>query len=143
MHKAVADFGMGDLGPDLDQHCDKFGCLLVCLVLHCPMREIRVALPGLRHRGRKSSVTHSHRCMEYFRMSKQSYGCQCLRFLTCSQMLMHGIAQGDCTDTGRESVPEADSGRKITCRTGDSNLHQYCAWRFSRTLCKLSYPRPK
>ena len=32
------------------------------------------------------------------------------------------------------------SGRKITCRTGDSNPRQYCAWLFSRTLDQLSCP---
>ena len=45
-------------------------------------------------------------------------------------MSMHAIAHGGCTDTVRESAPEADSGRKIPYRTGDSNPRQYCAWRF-------------
>ena len=42
-------------------------------------------------------------------------------FLTCAQMLMHAIAHGACTDTVTESALEVDSGRKIPCRTGDSN----------------------
>ena len=54
------------------------------------------------------------------------YGCQCLEFLTCSQMLMH--AHGGCTDTVRESAPEVVSGSKISFRPGDSNLCQY-GWR--------------
>ena len=37
---------------------------------------------------------------------------------------------------------DADSGRKIPCCTGDSNLHQYHAWLFSRRLYQLSCPRP-
>ena len=34
------------------------------------------------------------------------------------------------------------TGRKITCRTCDSNLHQYCTWLFSQTLYQLSYTSP-
>ena len=34
-------------------------------------------------------------------------------FLTCTQMLMHAIAHGGCTDTVRQSALEFDSGRKI------------------------------
>ena len=63
------------------------------------------------------------------------------RFLNCAQMLLHAIAHGGCTDTVRESALEADSGRKIPCRTVDSNPRQYCAWLFSRTLYPLSFPR--
>ena len=50
-------------------------------------------------------------------------------------------APGGCTDTVRKSALEVDSGRKISCRTGDSNPRQYCAWLFSRRLCQLNYPR--
>ena len=52
------------------------------------------------------------------------------------------IAQEGSTETVRESVPEAESGRKILCRTRDSNPRQECAWLFSRTLYQPSYPRP-
>ena len=52
-------------------------------------------------------------------------------------MLMHAIAHGSFTDTVRVLL-EADSGRKIPCRTGDSNPRQYCAWLLSRTLYQLS-----
>ena len=55
-------------------------------------------------------------------------------------MLVFAIAHGGCTDTVRESALEVD-WRKIPCRTGDSNLRQYCAWVFSRTLYPLSHPR--
>ena len=70
----------------------------------------------------------------YFSVSKQWYGCQCSGFLTRARMLMHAIAHAGCTQTVRESAPEVDSGRKIPCRTGDSNPRQYCAELFSRTL---------
>ena len=53
------------------------------------------------HSSCKSSATHS--CV-----SKQWYGCLCLGFLTCEQMLMHVIVHGGCTDTVRESALEAD-----------------------------------
>ena len=79
-------------------------------------------------------------------MSRQWYGCQCLRFGTCTEMLMHAIARGGGggggggTNTVSESALNVDYGRKIPCRTGDSNLRQYCAWVLSRTLYHLSYP---
>ena len=39
-------------------------------------------------------------CVLYFHyMLKQCYCCQCLGFLTCTQMLMHTIAQGGCMNT--------------------------------------------
>ena len=49
-------------------------------------------------------------------------------------MLMRATAHGGCTDTVRESAPEVGSGRKIPCRTGDSNPSQYCAWPLGPTL---------
>ena len=88
----------------------------------------------------KSSATHSYQCVRHFPVSKQCYGCQSLGLFTCTQMLMHAIAHGGCTDTVRQSALKGDSGRKIPCRTGDSNPRQYCAWLFSRTLYQLSYP---
>ena len=62
--------------------------------------------------------------------------------LTCAQMLMHAIAHGACTDTERESALKVDSGRKIPCRTGDSNLHQPTACRSDTLLTELLHPRP-
>ena len=41
-----------------------------------------------------------------------------------------------CTDTGRESELESESGRKIPRRTGESYLRQWCA---APTLHQLSY----
>ena len=61
-------------------------------------------------------------------------------FLTCTQMLMHAIAQGGCTDTARESALKVDSGKKNPCRIGESNLHQR---RDGLMLYQLSYiPTP-
>ena len=39
-------------------------------------------------------------------------------------MLKHAIAHEGCTDTVGESALKVDSGRKIPCRTGESNLPQ-------------------
>ena len=44
--------------------------------------------------------------------------------LTCAQMLMHAIAHGGVRTHVRESALKVDSGRKIPCRTGESNLRQ-------------------
>ena len=62
-------------------------------------------------------------------MTKQKYGCQCLRFLMCAQMLMHAIAHGGFTNTVRESALKADSGRKYSsvfikcCQSTQPTLH--------------------
>ena len=44
--------------------------------------------------------------------------------LTCAQMLMHAIAHGGVRTHAGESALKVDSGRKIPCRTGESNLCQ-------------------
>ena len=46
-------------------------------------------------------------------------------YLTCAQMLMHATAHGGVRTHVRESALKVDSGRKISCRTGESNLHQW------------------
>ena len=73
--------------------------------------EIRYNSGGLtwvKHSSRKSSATHSCRCVQYFPVSEHWMvcGCQCSGFLTCTEMLMHAIARASCTDTVRESVGE-------------------------------------
>ena len=53
---------------------------------------------------------------------------------------MLAIAHEGCTDTVREFTLKVDSERKISCRTGESNLPQR---RASPTLYQLSYlPAP-
>ena len=56
-------------------------------------------------------MSFSSACL--FFMSKLSYGCQCLGFLTCTQMLLHSTANGDCTNIVRQSAMKSDTGRKI------------------------------
>ena len=99
-------------------------------------------LTRVRHRSRKSSATHSYQCVQYLCVSKQWYGCQCLGFLTCAQMLMHATPHRGYTDVIRESALEVDSGRKIVCRTRDLSPCQCCPWLFSQMLYQLSYPCP-
>ena len=45
---------------------------------------------------------------------------------TCTQLLMHVIAHMGVQTHVRESALKVDSGRKISCRTGESNLCQRC-----------------
>ena len=54
----------------------------IVLVLHFPLQEIWVALPGKGDSNCKSSTTHSYQHLQYFPVSKQLYGCRCFRFLT-------------------------------------------------------------
>ena len=122
-------FGIFNVRTDADA-CDVcFFLKNFFYILHCPLAENRVAL----------SVLY---CVQYFRESKLWYGCPCLGFLTCVQMLMHAIAHGGCTDTVRESALKVDSGRRSLCRTWDSNPRQYCARLFSRTLYQQNYSPP-
>ena len=95
-----------------------FGILLiptsVCSIFVCP------------NTGMASSVwdtTHSHQCSQYFCVSQHWDGCQCLRFLICTHMLM--------------LVTGCRGGTNIPCRTKESNLHQYCTWLFGVTLFHL------
>ena len=82
------------------------------VVVLCPLRENSGCLTWVRHSSHKSSATHSYQCVQYSRVFKQWYNCQCLGFLTYTQMLMHAIAHGGCTDTVRGSALKVDSGRK-------------------------------
>ena len=56
--------------------------------------EISGCFTFVRNSSRKGSATHSNQCLQYFCVSKQWYGCQCLGVLMCVQMLMHAIAHG-------------------------------------------------
>ena len=44
--------------------------------------------------------------------------------LTCAQTLIQAVAHGGVRTHTRESALKVDSGRKIPCRTRESNLHQ-------------------
>ena len=118
--------------------------LFVCLFSNSlSLAENSGRLTCARHSSRKSSATHSYQSVQYFRVSKEWCLAASVRdFVTCAQMLMHATAHGGCEDIVRESALEADSGRKIPFRTGDSNPRQYRAWLLRRTLYPLSYPGP-
>ena len=65
--------------------------------LQCPLREIRVAVPGQGAAAARAALCkHPFLSVrvQYFRVSRQWYGCRCLRFVTCAQLLMHAIAHG-------------------------------------------------
>ena len=79
-----------------------------------------------------------------FCVSKHWYGCQCLGFWTCAQMLInltHANAHRGCTDTLRVC---AGSGllEKNPLLRQDSNPCQYCTWHFSWRPYQLNYPPP-
>ena len=98
------------------------------------MQDIRVALPGSGYSSRKSSATQSSQCVRYFRVSERRYGCQLAIFNVRTY-----VKACDCTrglSAIGESALKADFGRKIPCRTGESNLPQR---RAGSTLYKLSY----
>ena len=46
--------------------------------------------------------------------------------LSCTQIINACDCTGGCTDTERESALKVDSGKKIPCRTVQSNLCQWC-----------------
>ena len=73
----------------------------------------QIALPNLGCMLDVFSVSIIHRTLTWTTAS-----------LTCAMMLMHAIAHEGCTDTERESALKVDSGKKIPCRTGESNLRQ-------------------
>ena len=95
-------------------------------------------LTWVRRSSRKSGATCSCRRVRCYLVSAQWCGCQCLGFLTCTQMLMCATA-GVLTDVVTESALETDSGRKIPCRTGDSHPRQCYSWFFSQMHYQLSY----
>ena len=73
----------------------------------------RVALPNLLCMLGVFSVSVIHQTLTWTTGS-----------LTCAQMLMHAIAHRGVRTHVRESARKVDSGRKIPCHTGESNLLQ-------------------
>ena len=51
-------------------------------------------LTWVRHSSRQSSATHSYQCVQYCRVSKQRYGCQCWGFATQRTTVVDAC---DCT----------------------------------------------
>ena len=118
-----------------------FVCLFVCLFFCTKFWSLY--LEKATYNSRRNGTTHSYQCVQYFCVSEQWYGCLCLRFLTCAQMLMHAIAHGGCMKTIRESAMTEDCGIKIPCCKGKLNLGQYRTWLFSLTHPAIWAIRPK
>ena len=107
--------------------CDKFWS--PCLGMALQLQEQR--------------YTHSYHCVQYFRVFKQWYGCQCLGFLNCTLMPVSGIFKlhtdvyaCDCTQelyTVRESALE----KQTNFATPGTRTHISCV------LYPLSYYHPK
>ena len=88
---------------------NKIGVVGFCCCFYFSVPCGKFGSPSLvRHSSCKTSATHFYQCVQYFRVSKQWYGCQRLGFLTCTQMLVNVTAHLGCVDTVRESAPEAD-----------------------------------
>ena len=95
-------------------------------------------LTQVRHSSRKSSATHPFQCVEYFRVSRQWYGCQYLGFLTGAQMLLHAIVHRGCTDSLSLHWRLTPGEKSL-----DSNPCQHCTWLFSQMLHQLSCSPPQ
>ena len=112
----------------------RYPFLSVCAAFSCVQTALPIPISVCSIFLCPNSATHSYQCVQYFPVSKQRYPflSVCAVF-SCVQTavqlpafgivnvrtdVMHAIAHGGCTDTVRESAPEADSGRKILCRTG-------------------------
>ena len=107
------------------------------LVFHCPLRDF-----GSPYLGSKAQQPQELRypllpvSARYFECPDNSVTASVWIFFN----VRTDIDTCDCTwGCKDESAQKVDCGRKIPCLTGDSNLGQYCAWLFSRTLYQLSY----
>ena len=78
------------------------------LELHYLLWEVWITWAGCGYRNHRNNAAQSCQCVQHFCVSSQWYGCECLGFLICAQMLMHAIAHRGCTDTVRESALRAD-----------------------------------
>ena len=95
-----------------------------CIVAMRFLPRIQVAFPGESWR-RQSRATQPTVHVGCFSVSIIHRTLTCTTgSLTCTHMSMHAIAHGGCTDTVRESALKVDFGRKIHCRSGESNLPQ-------------------
>ena len=86
--------------------------------------KIRVAFPGesqLRPSRAIKPTVHSG-CFSFYIIHRPLTWTT--GSLTCAQMLMHAFAHGGARTRVRESALKVDSGRKIPCRTEESNLRQ-------------------
>ena len=111
-------------------------------VLHYPLWVILVTLLGKAQQLQEQRHLFLSVCAVFSCIQTMMYGCQCLGFLMCTQILMHVITHRGFADTVSEFALKVDSGRKITCRSRDSNLRQFCAWLLSCNINQLSYSPP-
>ena len=81
-------------------------------------------------------------CCMYFNVSKKRYGCQCLKSLTCTRMLMNVIAHASFMDTVRQSALKAYSGRKIPGHNGKSDPRRRRADTMFYRLNNIPTPYP-
>ena len=115
---------------------DYFFCLLFLFTSWFFPWEIRVAFPK-ESQLQQSHVTQPAVHDECFSVSIIHWNLAWTTgSLTCVQMLMHAVAHGGLRTHVRESALTNDSGRKILCCTGESNLPQR---RAAPTLYQLSY----
>ena len=78
----------------------------------------------VRHSSRKSSATHSCQRLQYLYVSKQWYSCQCLGFLTRTQ-LMHATAHRGCMDTVRQPALEEDLSPNCSVKADQDHSRQH------------------
>ena len=96
------------------------GAFWWCFLVLQPLAGNSGRLTRVRHSSRKSSATHSNRCVQYLRVSKQWYGCQCHFWIFNVNTDVDSAR--DCTrwlygHSKTENTLKMDSGRNIPCRT--------------------------
>ena len=96
-----------------------------------------VDLPLAGNSG-KCAGTDSYQCVQYFYVCKEWYGCQCLEFLSCAQMLMHATARVVCTNSVTESALKVDPGRKTGGEKTKKTQQQNIAVRESGTNVSIA-----
>lgn len=76
----------------------------------CPLQETWVT-----QRPQQLQEQHSHflpECVQYFFVSEQCYGCQCLGLWTRAQVLMHAVARRGWSNNMNQCALKVDSGRR-------------------------------
>jgi len=96
------------------------------------------------------SYQYHNQCVQFLCPKNIWYGCQwqCLWFFNVhtdddAHEWLWGLYRQHKTKWVCTETVQVDSGRKILCCTGDSNLNQRCTWLFNWMLCQLSYPHPQ
>ena len=81
----------------------------------------------------------------YFCVSKQWWGCQCLGFLTCAQMLMHAIAHRGCANTALKADSDWEKNPLVAPgnQTHNSIAPNVLAWHSSQHGAASTEPKPE